>query len=69
MKDEKSNEISIALNRLAREQMKFRILVDVKTDLAICNLEGWDWKAYLDEIKELIDGIRSPISGRTNEQK
>ncbi len=45
------------LNRLAREQMKMKLLDDVLVDLMICDLEGWDQREYIEELHELIDGI------------
>lgn len=45
------------LNRLAREQMKHRLLKDIRMDLAICEIEGWDKREYLNELKNLIDGL------------
>ncbi len=30
------------LNRLAREQMKLKLLQDIRTDLIVCEIEGWD---------------------------
>lgn len=44
----------VALNRLAREQTKLRLLADIKADLLVCEIEGWDKKEYLNELKELI---------------
>ena len=44
-------------NRLAREQMKMKLLDDVLVDLMICDLEGWDQREYIEELHELIDGI------------
>jgi len=29
-------------NRLAREKMKLRLLADIRMDLMVCELEGWD---------------------------
>lgn len=31
-----------AFNRLAREKMKLRLLADIRMDLMVCELEGWD---------------------------
>lgn len=52
-----SNEISIALQTLAREEMKIRLLQDVLTDITISKHEGWDYKQYLLELKTIIDGF------------
>ena len=47
-----------ALNRLAREKMKYRLLADIRADLMVCELEGWDKLEYLDELLELIQQLR-----------
>ena len=46
-----------SLNRLAREQMKLKLMQDIRTDLMICEIEGWNQMEYLNELKELIDGF------------
>ena len=46
-----------SLNRLAREQMKLKLLADIRTDLMVCEIEGWSKMEYLNELKELIDGF------------
>lgn len=45
------------LNRLAREQMKLRLMQDIRTDLIVCEVEGWDKMEYLNELKELINSF------------
>ena len=50
-------EVGQALNKLAREQMKLRLLQDIRVDIEICKLEGMDYKEYLLELKVIIDGI------------
>lgn len=47
-------EISEALNRCAREELKLTILKDIRADISICKLEGWDYKEYLNELINLI---------------
>lgn len=49
------------LNKLAREQMKTKLLADIKFDLSVCDIESWDKKEYLLEIKTLIDSIVNKI--------
>lgn len=44
-----------ALNSLAREKMKYRLLADIRVDLVICELEGWDKLEYLNELKDMIN--------------
>ena len=50
-----------ALNRLAREQIKLRLLADIRFDLAVCELEGWDKIEYLNELKDMLNAL----GGRT----
>ena len=50
-------DCEITLNRLAREEMKIRILRDIRIDLTVCELAGFDRREYLNELKELIDGL------------
>lgn len=45
------------LNVLAREQMKMKLLNDLRFDIEVCRLEGWDYKTYLLELKNIIDGF------------
>ena len=49
------NDIGIALNTLAREQMKYKLMADIRMDIEICKLEGLDYKEYLKELKQIID--------------
>ena len=51
------NEISFALQRKAREQMKCILMQDILQDLTICKLEGWSCLEYLNELKQIIDGF------------
>jgi len=47
----------LTMNRLAREQLKHKLLADITMDLQICKIEGWNYKQYLQELKDLIDGF------------
>lgn len=51
------DDIGLALNTLAREQMKYKLLADIRTDIEVCKLEGWDYIEYLREIKDIIDSF------------
>lgn len=51
------NDIGTALNVLAREQMKKRILADILCDIQACEIEGFDYKEYLQDLKNMIDGL------------
>ena len=43
-----------ALNQLAREQMKLKLMADISMDLAICEIEGWDHREHLTDLHSLI---------------
>lgn len=45
------------VNELARERFKLKLLNDIRCDLMICELEGWDKMEYINEIRKLIAGI------------
>ena len=52
-----TQEARKALNRLAREQIKLRLLADIRFDLAVCEIEGWNKLEYLNELKSMIDDL------------
>ena len=49
--------MAYGLQRLTREEMKLRLLRDIRTDIAVCRLEGWDCREYLLELKDLVEGF------------
>jgi len=55
------NDCAIALNRLAREQMKARILADIRTDIAVCEIENINPREFIEELLEMISNL-----GKTN---
>ena len=50
-------EVGQTLNKLAREQMKLRLMQDIRVDIEVCKLEGINYKDYLLELKDMIDGF------------
>lgn len=46
-----------SLNRLAREQMKLKLLADIRMDLIVCEIEGWDKMEYINELSELVNSF------------
>ena len=50
-------ETAKALNDLARHTAILRILEDVRMDLEICEIEGWDKTEYIKQLKKLLDSI------------
>ncbi len=57
-----------AFNRLAREKMKLRLLADIRMDLMVCELEGWDKVEYLDELLALVQELKKGGGGRDNDK-
>ena len=52
-----TQEKADAINRLAREQMKLKLLQDIMVDLMICEIEGYDKKQYINELRDMLDTI------------
>ena len=46
-----------ALNDLARHEAIVRILNDIRMDMEICEIEGWDKTEYIKQLKKLLDSI------------
>ena len=51
------NDIGLALNTLAREQMKYKLMAAIPAEIEVCKIEGIDYKEYLRELKSIIDGF------------
>ena len=47
-----------ALQDLARHQMILRLLQDIKADLVVCELEGWDKMEYINMIRDAVNSFR-----------
>ena len=52
-----------ALNNLVREKMKYRLLADIRFDLAVCEIEGWNKLEYLNELKSMINELGGEKNG------
>ena len=50
-------------NELARKKFQEKLLQDIRVDLMICEIEGWNKLEYINELKNLINSI-----GATNEK-
>lgn len=50
-------ETARALNDLARHQATMRILADIRMDMEICELEGWNKLEYINQLKQLLDSL------------
>lgn len=51
------------LNDLARHQAIVRILNDIRIDMEICEIEGWDKTEYLNLIRQLLNSIGGQNNG------
>lgn len=52
-----NKETAQALQRLCREQLKHRLMADILQDITVCRIEGWDYKEYLLELRDLINNF------------
>ena len=48
---------SQTVNILARKKFQEQLLKEIKFDLIVCEIEGWDKKEYIKELKKLINTI------------
>ena len=47
--------ISKPLNDLCRHQMIERIYRDILTDMAVCDIEGWDKTEYINLLLDMLN--------------
>jgi len=72
-KPEKSKPVQVVdenytrtVNELARKKFEQKLLADIRVDLMVCEIEGWNKLEYLDELKSLINGLGSSSNGMAN---
>lgn len=53
-----NQETRQALNNLAREKQKLKLLQDVMFDIQVCKLEGWNYTEYIDDLICLLQGLK-----------
>jgi hypothetical protein len=56
------------VNELARKKFEMRLLADIRVDLMVCEIEGWNKLEYLEELKNLINGLGSNSNGKANNE-
>lgn len=54
---DKNKETPQRLNKLAREEMKTKLLNDILIDMQICEIEGFDKMEYLLDLQNLLNDI------------
>lgn len=42
--------------------MKYRLLADIRVDLIVCELEGFDKTEYLNELKDMINALGGEVN-------
>jgi hypothetical protein len=52
-------ETAKALNGLARHKAIIRLLNDIRIDMEICEIEGWNKTEYVGQLKKLLNSIGS----------
>lgn len=45
------------VNELARKRFQEKILMDIRADLMVCDLEGWDKMEYITELQSLLNSF------------
>ena len=50
-------ETARKLNELSRHKMIERPYRDILMDLMICDIEGWDKKEYINQLKTVVNSI------------
>ena len=49
-----TEEERFKLQVLAREQIKLKLLNDIRCDIEVCKIEGWEYKEFLKDLHSLI---------------
>lgn len=45
------------MQRLARHQMRCKLLADIQADMTACQLEGWDQMEYIRDLQDLLNSF------------
>ena len=45
------------MQRLARHQMRCKLLADIQADMMACQLEGWDQMEYIRDPQDLLNSF------------
>ena len=49
-----TEEERLKLQVLAREQIKLKLLNDIRFDIEVCKIEDWEYKEFLKDLHSLI---------------
>ncbi len=45
------------MQRIARHQMRCKLLADIQADMMACQLEGWDQMEYIRDLQDLLNSF------------
>ena len=54
------------VNDLARLKFKEQLLKEIMFDLMVCEIENWDKKEYINELKKMLNGIDTSNKKKVN---
>ena len=54
------------VNDLARLKFKEQLLKEIMFDLMVCEIENWDKKEYINELKKMLNGIDTSTKKKVN---
>ena len=54
------------VNDLARLKFKEQLLKEIMVDLMVCEIENWDKKEYINELKKMLNGIDTSNNKKLN---
>lgn len=54
------------VNDLARLKFKEKLLKEIMFDLMVCEIENWDKKEYINELKKMLNGIDTSNKKKVN---
>lgn len=55
------------VNTLARKKFEELLLREIRFDLMVCEIEGWDKKEYIKELRKLLNSINLSTNKKHNE--
>ena len=56
------------VNTLARKKFQEKLLKEIHFDLMVCEIEGWDKKEYINELKKMLNGIDTSNKKKVNDK-
>ena len=60
-KFDNSKETARALNDLARHQKIAELYADIRADMKVCEIEGWDKLEYIHLLQDLLNSLTKEV--------